>query len=84
MCLQRKSAVKLAKISQLGLPNEIFQMLNAEQLGEKVGLPLNCEAVGLNKGAWLAPRQFVQNAFHFLKSRVSSLKPHKKLPHFLS
>lgn len=79
-----KSAVKLAKISQLGLPNKIFQMLNAEQLSEKVGLPLNCEGGWIEQGAWLAPRQFVQNAFSFLEKQGVIIKTSQKLPHFLS
>lgn len=74
-----KSAVKLAKISQLGLPNEIFQMLNAEQLSEKVGLPLNCEGGWIEQGAWLAPRQFVQNAFSFLEKQGVVIKTAQKI-----
>ncbi|TMQ42419.1 FAD-dependent cmnm(5)s(2)U34 oxidoreductase, partial [Haemophilus influenzae biotype aegyptius] len=74
-----KSAVKLAKISQLGLPNEIFQMLNAEQLSEKVGLPLNCEGGWIEQGAWLAPRQFVQNAFSFLEKQGVIIKTAQKI-----
>lgn len=79
-----KSAVKLTKISQLGLPNEIFQMLDAEQLSEKVGLPLNCEGGWIEQGAWLAPRQFVQNAFSFLEKQGVIIKTSQKLPHFLN
>ncbi|HHW1533487.1 TPA: bifunctional tRNA (5-methylaminomethyl-2-thiouridine)(34)-methyltransferase MnmD/FAD-dependent 5-carboxymethylaminomethyl-2-thiouridine(34) oxidoreductase MnmC, partial [Haemophilus influenzae] len=75
----KKSAVKLAKISQLGLPNEIFQMLNAEQLSEKVGLPLNCEGGWIEQGAWLAPRQFVQNAFSFLEKQGVIIKTSQKI-----
>ena len=74
-----KSSVKLTKISQLGLPNEIFQMLNAEQLSEKVGLPLNCEGGWIEQGAWLAPRQFVQNAFSFLKKQGVIIKTSQKI-----
>ncbi|EDJ89980.1 hypothetical protein CGSHi22421_07738 [Haemophilus influenzae R3021] len=73
-----KSAVKLTKISQLGLPNEIFQMLSAEQLSEKVGLPLNCEGGWIEQGAWLAPRQFVQNAFSFLEKQGVVIKNRTK------
>lgn len=75
----KKSAVKLAKISQLGLPNEIFQMLNAEQLSEKVGLPLNCKGGWIEQGAWLAPRQFVQNAFSFLEKQGVIIKTSQKI-----
>ena len=79
----KKSAVKLTKISQLGLPNEIFQMLSAEQLSEKWDYRLIAKAVGLSKGLGLHQDNLFKMPFHFLKSRVSSLKPHKKLPHFL-
>ena len=72
-----KSAVKLTKISQLGLPNEIFQMLNAEQLSEKWDYRLIAKAVGLSKGLGLHQDNLFKMPFHFLKSRVSSLKPHK-------
>ena len=74
-----KSAVKLTKISQLGLPNEIFQMLNAEQLSKKVGLPLNCEGGWIEQGAWLAPRQFVQNTFSFLEKQGVIIKTSQKI-----
>ena len=74
-----KSAVKLTKISQLSLPHEIFQMLNAEQLSEKVGLPLNCEGGWIEQGAWLTPRQFVQNAFSFLEKQGVVIKTSQKI-----
>ena len=75
----KKSAVKLTKVSQLGLPNEVFQMLNAEQLSEKVGLPLNCEGGWIEQGAWLAPRQFVQNTFSFLEKQGAVIKTSQKI-----
>lgn len=74
-----KSAVKLEKISQLGLPSEIFQMLNAEQLSGKVGLPLDCAGGWIAQGAWLAPRQFVQNAFAFLAKQGVQIKTSQKI-----
>ena len=75
----KKSAVKLEKISKLGLPNEIFQMLDREQLSEKVGLPLNCEGAWIQQGAWLAPRQFVQNTFAFLEKQGVKIKTSQKI-----
>lgn len=74
-----KSAVKLEKISKLGLPNEIFQVLDREQLSEKVGLPLNCEGGWIQQGAWLAPRQFVQNTFAFLEKQGIKIKTSQKI-----
>ncbi|OOF36431.1 bifunctional tRNA (5-methylaminomethyl-2-thiouridine)(34)-methyltransferase MnmD/FAD-dependent 5-carboxymethylaminomethyl-2-thiouridine(34) oxidoreductase MnmC [Rodentibacter rarus] len=74
-----KSAVKLEKISQLGLPKEIFEMLDAKALSEKVGLPLDCGGGFLSQGAWLAPRQFVQNAFSLLEKCGVKIKTSQKI-----
>ncbi|OOF49454.1 bifunctional tRNA (5-methylaminomethyl-2-thiouridine)(34)-methyltransferase MnmD/FAD-dependent 5-carboxymethylaminomethyl-2-thiouridine(34) oxidoreductase MnmC [Rodentibacter trehalosifermentans] len=74
-----KSAVKLKKISQLGLPNEIFEMLDTQALSEKVGLPLSCGGGFISQGAWLAPRQFVQNTFALLKKCGVKIKTSQKI-----
>lgn len=74
-----KTAVKLEKISQLGLPREIFDMLNAEELSEKVGLPLSCKGGFISQGAWLAPRQFVQNTFSLLEKCGVKIKTSQKI-----
>ncbi|OOF37910.1 bifunctional tRNA (5-methylaminomethyl-2-thiouridine)(34)-methyltransferase MnmD/FAD-dependent 5-carboxymethylaminomethyl-2-thiouridine(34) oxidoreductase MnmC [Rodentibacter mrazii] len=74
-----KSAVKLEKISQLGLPNEIFEMLDTQALSEKVGLPLSCGGGFISQGAWLAPRQFVQNTFLLLKKCGVKIKTLQKI-----
>ncbi|OOF83038.1 bifunctional tRNA (5-methylaminomethyl-2-thiouridine)(34)-methyltransferase MnmD/FAD-dependent 5-carboxymethylaminomethyl-2-thiouridine(34) oxidoreductase MnmC [Rodentibacter ratti] len=74
-----KSAVKLEKISQLGLPNEIFEMLDTQALSEKVGLPLSCGGGFIPQGAWLAPRQFVQNAFTLLQKCGVKIKTSQKI-----
>lgn len=74
-----KSAVKLEKISQLGLPAELFEMLNQEELSEKVGLPLPCGGGFISQGAWLAPRQFVQNAFALLEKCGVTIKTSQKI-----
>ncbi|OOF58535.1 bifunctional tRNA (5-methylaminomethyl-2-thiouridine)(34)-methyltransferase MnmD/FAD-dependent 5-carboxymethylaminomethyl-2-thiouridine(34) oxidoreductase MnmC [Rodentibacter myodis] len=74
-----KSAVKLDKISQLGLPTELFVRLNAEQLSEKVGLPLSCGGGFISQGGWLAPRQFVQNAFALLEKYGVKIKTSQKI-----
>ena len=52
-------------------------MLNAEQLSEKWDYRLIAKAVGLSKGLGLHQDNLFKMPFHFLKSRVSSLKPHK-------
>lgn len=74
-----KSAAKLEKISQLGLPNEIFEMLDTQALSEKVGLPLSCGGGFISQGAWLAPRQFVQNTFALLKKCGVKIKTSQKI-----
>lgn len=74
-----KSATKLEKISQLGLPNEIFEMLDTQALSEKVGLPLSCGGGFISQGAWLAPRQFVQNTFALLKKCGVKIKTSQKI-----
>lgn len=74
-----KNAHKLEKIAQLALPETLFQPLNAEQLSEKVGLPLPCGGGLIPKGGWLAPRQLVQNAFAFLATRGLKIKTSQKI-----
>jgi len=69
-----KNANKLAKIAQLDLPAELFEMLNADQLSKKVGLPLHCGGGFIARGAWLAPRQFVQNTFALLEKYGAKIK----------
>ncbi|TGZ98394.1 bifunctional tRNA (5-methylaminomethyl-2-thiouridine)(34)-methyltransferase MnmD/FAD-dependent 5-carboxymethylaminomethyl-2-thiouridine(34) oxidoreductase MnmC [Rodentibacter pneumotropicus] len=74
-----KSAVKLEKIAQLGLSNEIFEMLDTEALSAKVGLPLSCGGGFISQGAWLAPRQFVQNTFLLLEKCGVKIKTSQKI-----
>ena len=44
-----------------------------------MGLPLNCEGGWIEQGAWLAPRQFVQNAFSFLEKQGVIIKTSQKI-----
>ncbi|WP_018356668.1 bifunctional tRNA (5-methylaminomethyl-2-thiouridine)(34)-methyltransferase MnmD/FAD-dependent 5-carboxymethylaminomethyl-2-thiouridine(34) oxidoreductase MnmC [Rodentibacter pneumotropicus] len=74
-----KSAVKLEKIAQLGLSNEIFEMLDTEALSAKVGLPLSCGGGFISQGAWLAPLQFVQNTFLLLEKCGVKIKTSQKI-----
>lgn len=74
-----KSAVKLEKVFQLGLPEELFRLLNAEQLSAQAGLPLACGGGFIPQGGWLAPRQFVQNAFKFLEQCGVRIKTSQKI-----
>ncbi|MCW9699519.1 bifunctional tRNA (5-methylaminomethyl-2-thiouridine)(34)-methyltransferase MnmD/FAD-dependent 5-carboxymethylaminomethyl-2-thiouridine(34) oxidoreductase MnmC [Avibacterium sp. 20-129] len=74
-----KSAVKLDKISALDLPETLFQPLSQTELSEKVGLPLPCGGAFLPQGAWLAPRQLVQNLFSYLAEQGVSIKTSQKI-----
>lgn len=74
-----KAEKKLAKIAALDCPNSLYQSLDAAQLSEKVGLPLPCGGGFIPKGAWLAPRQFVQNTFAYLQSRGLTIKTAEKI-----
>ena len=74
-----KSAVKLAKISGYRWAPSLYQPMTAEELSEKVGLPLPCGGGFIPQGAWLAPRQFVQNTFAFLQSLGLCIKTSQKI-----
>lgn len=74
-----KSAVKLDKISHLDLPEALFQRLSQAELSEKIGLSLPCDGAFIPQGAWLAPRQFVQNLFIYLQKRGVTIKTSQKI-----
>lgn len=74
-----KSAVKLDKISGYNFPQSLYQSLNAQQLSEKIGLPVNCAGGFIPQGAWLAPRQFVQNTFAYLQQRGLQIKTQQQI-----
>lgn len=74
-----KSAVKLERISAYDWPLSIYQPMNQEQLSRLVGLPLPCGGGFISDGAWLAPRQFVQNAFTYLQQQGVILKTSQKI-----
>ncbi|WP_249961150.1 bifunctional tRNA (5-methylaminomethyl-2-thiouridine)(34)-methyltransferase MnmD/FAD-dependent 5-carboxymethylaminomethyl-2-thiouridine(34) oxidoreductase MnmC [Histophilus somni] len=75
----QKSAVKLAKISSYQWSKSLYQNLNKEQLSEKIGLPLDCAGGFIPQGAWLAPRQFVQNTFSYLQQLGLEIKTSQKI-----
>lgn len=74
-----KSALKLAKISSYNWAKSLYQTMNAKELSEVVGLPVPCGGGFIPKGAWLAPRQFVQNTFAYLKSLGLTFKSSQKI-----
>lgn len=74
-----KSAVKLDKISAYQWDKKLYTRMNREELSQAVGLPLPCGGGFIPNGAWLAPRQFVQNSFALLKNRGLSVKTAQKI-----
>ncbi|MCK3658756.1 bifunctional tRNA (5-methylaminomethyl-2-thiouridylate)-methyltransferase MnmD/FAD-dependent cmnm(5)s(2)U34 oxidoreductase MnmC [Pasteurellaceae bacterium Pebbles2] len=75
----QKSAVKLDKISQYQWHSSLYQPLDQQQLSEAVGLPLPCGGGFIPQGAWLAPRQFVQNSFAYLAKLGVKIKTSQKI-----
>ncbi|MDG6894409.1 bifunctional tRNA (5-methylaminomethyl-2-thiouridine)(34)-methyltransferase MnmD/FAD-dependent 5-carboxymethylaminomethyl-2-thiouridine(34) oxidoreductase MnmC [Volucribacter amazonae] len=76
---QENVAKKLAKIAQLDLPKDIYQALSASQLSEIAGLPLPCHGGFIPQGGWLAPRQLVQNLWHYLQQQGVSIKTQQNI-----
>lgn len=74
-----KSAKKLAKIADYAWSAQLYQPLNATQLSEKIGLPLPCGGGFIKQGAWLAPRQLVQNTFAYLQKCGLKIKTLQKI-----
>ena len=73
-----KAESKLNKISALHLPSDLYQSLNQTELSQKVGLPLPFGGGFIPQGAWLAPRQLVQDAFAFLEKQGIQIKTSQK------
>jgi len=74
-----KSAVKLAKIAAYNWHSKLYQAMNQAELSQTVGLPLPCGGGFIAHGAWLAPRQFVQNAFTLLEKLGLTIKTSQKI-----
>lgn len=75
----QKSAVKLNKISDYQWQESLYQSLSQSELSKKVGLPLSCSGGFIPQGAWLSPRQFVQNMFSHLEQRGLVIKTQQKV-----
>ncbi|PJG83179.1 bifunctional tRNA (5-methylaminomethyl-2-thiouridine)(34)-methyltransferase MnmD/FAD-dependent 5-carboxymethylaminomethyl-2-thiouridine(34) oxidoreductase MnmC [Caviibacterium pharyngocola] len=74
-----KSAAKLDKIAAYDWHESLYQTQNQQQLSDIVGLPLPCGGGFIPQGAWLAPRQFVQNLFIYLQKCGVKLKTLQKI-----
>lgn len=75
----RKSAVKLDKVFAYDWSTHLYQSCTQEELSRIVGLPLPCGGGFIPQGAWLSPRQFVQNAFAYLQQQGLILKTSQKV-----
>ncbi|MGY4677140.1 bifunctional tRNA (5-methylaminomethyl-2-thiouridine)(34)-methyltransferase MnmD/FAD-dependent 5-carboxymethylaminomethyl-2-thiouridine(34) oxidoreductase MnmC [Pasteurella sp. P03HT] len=75
----QKSAGKLNKISDYQWQESLYQSLSQSELSEKVGLPLSCAGGFIPQGAWLSPRQFVQNMFAYLEQQGLVIKTRQKV-----
>ena len=74
-----KAESKLDKIAKLNLPSDLYQSLSQTELSKKVGLPLPFGGGFIPQGAWLAPRQLVQDAFAFLEKQSIQIKTSQKV-----
>ena len=74
-----KTENKLNKIAELNLPSDLYQSLSQTELSKKVGLPLPFGGGFIPQGAWLAPRQLVQDAFAFLEKQSIQIKTSQKV-----
>ena len=74
-----KTESKLNKIAELNLPSDLYQSLSQTELSKKVGLPLPFGGGFIPQGAWLAPRQLVQDAFAFLEKQSIQIKTSQKV-----
>ncbi|OBW94394.1 bifunctional tRNA (5-methylaminomethyl-2-thiouridine)(34)-methyltransferase MnmD/FAD-dependent 5-carboxymethylaminomethyl-2-thiouridine(34) oxidoreductase MnmC [Gallibacterium salpingitidis] len=64
---QPQAYQKLMKIAERRFPETLFKLQTAAELSERAGLPLYCDGAVIQNGAWLNPRQLVQNLAHFLQ-----------------
>ncbi|MCK3656391.1 bifunctional tRNA (5-methylaminomethyl-2-thiouridylate)-methyltransferase MnmD/FAD-dependent cmnm(5)s(2)U34 oxidoreductase MnmC [Pasteurellaceae bacterium Macca] len=64
-----KTSKKLAKIAEDGWGEDLFQLLNAQALSEKIGLPVPNGGAFIAQGGWLSPQQLVQQGFQALAKK---------------
>lgn len=74
-----KSEVKLAKIASYHWSSDLYRPMTSEELSDAIGLPVPCGGGFIPKGAWLAPRQFVQNSFAYLHTLGLNIKTSQKI-----
>lgn len=62
-----KTEQKLQKLIEQEWDRDLFHWLTAEQLSEKIGLPVPKGGAFIPHGGWLSPKQLVQNGFAYLQ-----------------
>ncbi|QLB21444.1 bifunctional tRNA (5-methylaminomethyl-2-thiouridylate)-methyltransferase MnmD/FAD-dependent cmnm(5)s(2)U34 oxidoreductase MnmC [Vespertiliibacter pulmonis] len=63
-----KTQQKLQKLAEQGWDFNLFQLHSAEQLTEKIGLPVKNGGAFIASGGWISPLQLVQNSFAYLET----------------
>lgn len=61
-----KIAQKLNTIATQQWGKGLFELLNATELSEKIGLTVPNGGAFIDQGGWISPIQFVQNGFNYL------------------
>lgn len=64
-----KTEQKLQKIAEQGWDLSLFNLCSAEQLSEKIGLPVSNGGAFIEQGGWLSPVQLVRNGFAYLETK---------------
>lgn len=68
-----KTAKKLAKMAEQTadktIDDRLFSLMNADELSEKIGLPVPNGGAFMAQGGWLSPVQFVRNSFAYLQTK---------------
>ncbi|MGX2974727.1 bifunctional tRNA (5-methylaminomethyl-2-thiouridine)(34)-methyltransferase MnmD/FAD-dependent 5-carboxymethylaminomethyl-2-thiouridine(34) oxidoreductase MnmC [Ursidibacter arcticus] len=64
-----KTAQKLAKMAEQDWDHSLYQLYDAKQLSEKIGLPVQNGGAFIEQGGWLSPIQLVQNGIAYLQTK---------------
>ncbi|MGX2966906.1 bifunctional tRNA (5-methylaminomethyl-2-thiouridine)(34)-methyltransferase MnmD/FAD-dependent 5-carboxymethylaminomethyl-2-thiouridine(34) oxidoreductase MnmC [Ursidibacter sp. B-7004-1] len=68
-----KTAQKLAKMAEQDWDHSLYQLYDAKQLSEKIGLPVQNGGAFIEQGGWLSPIQLVQNGIAYLQTKGLNL-----------
>ena len=64
-----KTAQKLAKMAEQDWDHSLYQLYDAKQLSEKIGLLVQNGEAFIAQGGWLSPIQLVQNGIAYLQTK---------------